>query len=206
MGSSPESQLIVSNGKAIVHPIAGTFKRTGDDITDALEAERLLLDPKENAEHVMLVDLARNDLSRVCKKVGVTQYRKVKYYSHVIHLVSEVTGDVEENANPFLLMAKTFPAGTLSGAPKYKAMQLIEAYEKTPRSFYGGAIGYMGFDGTSNQAIMIRSFLSTGNTLFYQAGAGIVSSSVPALELQEVNNKLGALKKAVAYATELNRK
>jgi anthranilate synthase component 1 len=206
MGSSPESQLIVSNGKAIVHPIAGTFKRTGDDITDALEAERLLLDPKENAEHVMLVDLARNDLSRVCKKVGVTQYRKVKYYSHVIHLVSEVTGEVEENANPFLLMAKTFPAGTLSGAPKYKAMQLIEEYEKTPRSFYGGAIGYIGFDGASNQAIMIRSFLSKGNTLFYQSGAGIVSSSVPALELQEVNNKLGALKKAVAYATELNRK
>jgi anthranilate synthase component 1 len=206
MGSSPESQLIVSNGKAIVHPIAGTFKRTGDDVTDALEAERLLLDPKENAEHVMLVDLARNDLSRVCKNVGVTQYRKVKYYSHVIHLVSEVTGDVEENANPFLLMAKTFPAGTLSGAPKYKAMQLIEAYEKTPRSFYGGAIGYIGFDGTSNQAIMIRSFLSKGNTLFYQAGAGIVSSSVPALELQEVNNKLWSLKKSVAYATEFNRK
>lgn len=206
MGSSPESQLIIANGKAIVHPIAGTFKRTGDDVTDRLEAERLLLDPKENAEHVMLVDLARNDLSRVCKNVKVTHYREVKYYSHVIHLVSEVTGDVSKDANPFLLMGKTFPAGTLSGAPKYKAMQLIEQYETTARSFYGGAIGYLGFDGSCNQAIMIRSFLSKGNTLFYQAGAGIVASSVPALELQEVNNKLGALKKAVHYATEMNRK
>jgi anthranilate synthase component 1 len=206
MGSSPESQLIVANGKAIVHPIAGTFKRTGDDFTDRLEAERLLLDPKENAEHVMLVDLARNDLSRVCKNVKVTHYREVKYYSHVIHLVSEVTGDVSKDANPFLLMGKTFPAGTLSGAPKYKAMQLIEQYETTSRSFYGGAIGYLGFDGSCNQAIMIRSFLSKGNTLFYQAGAGIVASSVPALELQEVNNKLGALKKAVGFATEMNRK
>lgn len=206
MGSSPESQLIVANGKAIVHPIAGTFKRTGDDVTDRLEAERLLLDPKENAEHVMLVDLARNDLSRVCKNVKVTHYREVKYYSHVIHLVSEVTGDVSKDSNPFLLMGKTFPAGTLSGAPKYKAIQLIEQYETTSRSFYGGAIGYLGFDGSCNQAIMIRSFLSKGNTLYYQAGAGIVASSVPALELQEVNNKLGALKKAVKFATEMNRK
>ncbi|MFM1794818.1 MAG: hypothetical protein RL642_1203 [Bacteroidota bacterium] len=206
MGSSPESQLIVDKGKAIVHPIAGTFKRTGDDVTDRLEAERLLLDPKENAEHVMLVDLARNDLSRVCKNVKVTQYREVKYYSHVIHLVSEVTGDVTADANPFLLMAKTFPAGTLSGAPKFKAMQLISEYEKTPRSFYGGAIGYLGFDGSCNQAIMIRSFLSKGNVLYYQAGAGIVASSVPELELQEVNNKLGALKRAVNYACEMNRK
>lgn len=206
MGSSPESQLIVANGKAIVHPIAGTFKRTGDDVTDRMEAERLLLDPKENAEHVMLVDLARNDLSRVCKNVQVAQYRKVKYYSHVIHLVSEVTGEVTPNSNPFLLMAKTFPAGTLSGAPKYKAMQLIDKYETTSRSFYGGAIGYLGFDGSCNQAIMIRSFLSKGNTLYYQAGAGIVASSIPELELQEVNNKLGALKKAVGFATEMNRK
>ncbi len=206
MGSSPESQLIVANGKAIVHPIAGTFKRTGDDYTDKIEAERLLLDPKENAEHVMLVDLARNDLSRVCEKVEVSHYREVKYYSHVIHLVSEVTGVVPTNANPFLLMAKTFPAGTLSGAPKFKAMQLINTYEKTARSFYGGAIGYLGFDGSCNQAILIRSFLSKSNTLYYQAGAGIVASSIPENELQEVNNKLGALKKAVAYATEMNRK
>lgn len=206
MGSSPESQLIIANGQAIVHPIAGTFKRTGDDATDRKEAERLLQDPKENAEHVMLVDLARNDLSRVCDHVKVAHYRQVKYYSHVIHLVSEVVATVRENANPFLLMAKTFPAGTLSGAPKFRAMELIDEFEKTKRSFYGGAIGFTGFDGSINQAILIRSFLSRNNTLYYQAGAGVVASSVPESELQEVNNKLGALKKAVLFANEINKK
>ena len=203
MGSSPESQLIVSNGKATVHPIAGTFKRTGDDSLDRKEAERLLQDPKENAEHVMLVDLARNDLSRICDHVTVAQYREVKYYSHVIHLVSEVIASVKKSENPFSVMAKTFPAGTLSGAPKYKAMQLIDQYEKTPRSFYGGAIGFVGFDGSCNQAILIRSFLSKNNTLYCQAGAGVVASSVPESELQEVNNKLGALKKAIEYANQI---
>jgi anthranilate synthase component 1 len=204
MGSSPESQLIVSNGKATVHPIAGTFKRTGDDALDRKEAERLLQDPKENAEHVMLVDLARNDLSRICDHVTVAQYRGVKYYSHVIHLVSEVVASVKKGENPFKIMAKTFPAGTLSGAPKYKAMQLIDQYEKTPRSFYGGAIGFVGFDGSCNQAILIRSFLSKNNTLYCQAGAGVVASSVPESELQEVNNKLGALKKAIEYANQIH--
>ena len=204
MGSSPESQLIISNGRAIVHPIAGTFKRSGDENLDRKEAERLLQDPKENAEHVMLVDLARNDLSRVCDHVNVSQYRQVKYFSHVIHLVSEVVASVRKGSNPFVLMAKTFPAGTLSGAPKFKAMSLINQYEKTPRSFYGGAIGFMGFDGSCNQAIMIRSFLCKNNNLYYQAGAGIVASSVPENELQEVNNKLGALKRAIVYASELN--
>jgi anthranilate synthase component 1 len=204
MGSSPESQLIVANGRATVHPIAGTFKRSGDERLDNIEAERLLQDPKENAEHVMLVDLARNDLSRVCDHVHVSQYRQIKYFSHVIHLVSEVVANVKKEANPFVLMAKTFPAGTLSGAPKFKAMELIDKYEKTPRSFYGGAIGYIGFDGSCNQAIMIRSFLCRDNQLYYQAGAGIVASSVPESELQEVNNKLGALKKAIEYASELN--
>lgn len=202
-GSSPESQLIISDGQAIVHPIAGTFKRTGDDAMDRKEAERLLNDPKENAEHVMLVDLARNDLSRVCEHVKVAQYRQVKYYSHVIHLVSEVIARVRENANPFELMAKTFPAGTLSGAPKFRAMELIDNYEKTPRSFYGGAIGMVGFDGSCNQAILIRSFLSRNNTLYCQAGAGVVASSIPENELQEVNNKLGALKKAIEYANQM---
>lgn len=206
MGSSPESQLIIANGQAIVHPIAGTFKRTGDDATDRREAERLLQDPKENAEHVMLVDLARNDLSRVCDHVKVAHYRQVKYYSHVIHLVSEVVAKTRKNANPFELMAKTFPAGTLSGAPKFRAMELIDEYEKTKRSFYGGAIGFTGFDGSCNQAILIRSFLSRNNTLYYQAGAGIVASSVPENEMQEVNNKLGALKKAVLFANEINKK
>ena len=203
MGSSPESQLIVQNGKAIVHPIAGTFKRTGDDEQDKALAIQLENDAKENAEHVMLVDLARNDLSRMCTDVEVTEYKKINYYSHVIHLVSEVTGKVSPEANPFKLLATTFPAGTLSGAPKYKAMQLINGYEPTARSYYGGAIGSIGFDGSVNHAIMIRTFLSKNNTLLYQAGAGITVASDPEKELQEVNNKLGALKAAILLAGDI---
>jgi anthranilate synthase component 1 len=203
LGSSPESQLIVQNGKAIVHPIAGTFKRTGNDDMDKELAEKLKKDEKENAEHVMLVDLARNDLSRMCSEVEVTEYKKINYYSHVIHLVSEVTGKVNINANPFNLLATSFPAGTLSGAPKFKAMQLISEFEPTKRSYYGGAIGFIGFDGTCNHAIMIRTFLSRDNTLICQAGAGIVAASKPESELQEVNNKLNALKKAIELAREL---
>jgi anthranilate synthase component 1 len=203
MGSSPEAQLIIQNGKATVHPIAGTYKRTGNDEVDERETQRLLKDAKENAEHVMLVDLARNDLSRVCDDVVVTHYRQVQYYSHVIHLVSEVTGKVREGSNPFDLLAKTFPAGTLSGAPKFKAMELIDDYEPTARSYYGGCIGFMGFDGSCNHAIMIRTFMSKNNTLVYQAGAGIVVASKPESELQEVNNKLGALKKAIEFAETL---
>jgi anthranilate synthase component 1 len=203
MGSSPEAQLIIQNGKAVLHPIAGTFKRTGDDDIDQRETERLLTDAKENAEHVMLVDLARNDLSRVCEQVQVAHYRQVQYYSHVIHLVSEVTGKVHANENPFQLLANTFPAGTLSGAPKFKAMELINSFEPTSRSYYGGAIGFVGFDGSCNHAIMIRTFLSKNNKLIYQAGAGIVAASVPENELEEVNNKLGALKKAVERAETL---
>ncbi len=205
MGSSPESQLIIQQDKAIVHPIAGTFKRTGNEATDQEMAGRLLTDAKENAEHVMLVDLARNDLSRSCDDVSVIHYREVKYYSHVIHLVSEVRGNVREGCNPFDLLATTFPAGTLSGAPKFRAMELIDHYEPTARSYYGGCIGFMGFDGSCNQAIMIRSFLSRQNTLTYQAGAGIVAASDPESELQEVNNKLGALKKALLFAEEISK-
>jgi anthranilate synthase component 1 len=205
MGSSPEAQLIIQNKKAVLHPIAGTFKRTGDDELDEQATERLLIDVKENAEHVMLVDLARNDLSRLCDDVRVAHYRQVQYFSHVIHLVSEVTGKVREDSNPFQLLAKTFPAGTLSGAPKFKAMELIDAYEPTSRSYYGGAIGFMGFDGSCNHAIMIRTFLSRNNTLTYQAGAGIVAASNPESELQEVNNKLGALKKAIIIAEEITK-
>lgn len=200
MGSSPEAQLIIQNGKAVVHPIAGTFKRSGDDAIDQQMAEKLLADAKENAEHVMLVDLARNDLSRACDEVVVSHYRQVQYYSHVIHLVSEVTGKVRKDQNPFELLAKTFPAGTLSGAPKFKAMEIIDDYEPTARSYYGGGIGFIGFDGSCNHAIMIRTFLSKNNTLFYQAGAGVVAASQPESELQEVNNKLNALKKAIVIA------
>jgi anthranilate synthase component 1 len=203
MGSSPEAQLVIQHGKAIVHPIAGTFKRTGNDEADKAAAERLLKDPKENAEHVMLVDLARNDLSRLCDDVQVAHYRQVQYFSHVIHLVSEVVGRIREGSNPFELVAKTFPAGTLSGAPKFKAMELIDSFEPTSRSYYGGAIGFVGFDGSCNHAIMIRTFLSKDNTLTYQAGAGVVAASVPENELQEVNNKLGALKKAIDLAKEI---
>ena len=199
-GSSPESQLIVQNGKAIVHPIAGTFKRTGNDETDKALAIKLEHDEKENAEHVMLVDLARNDLSRMCSEVEVTQYKKINYYSHVIHLVSEVRGKVGAETNPFKLLAVSFPAGTLSGAPKFKAMQLIDVYEPTIRSYYGGAIGSIGFDGSCNHAIIIRTFLSKNNTLICQAGAGIVAASNPESELQEVNNKLNALKQAIVLA------
>ena len=204
MGSSPESQLVIQGGKAVVHPIAGTFRRTGDDETDQREAARLLKDAKENAEHVMLVDLARNDLSRLCDEVEVAHYRQVQYYSHVIHLVSEVCGKVRPDTNPFLLLAKTFPAGTLSGAPKFRAMALIDQYEPTARSYYGGAIGFMGFDGSCNHAIMIRTFLSRRNKLIYQAGAGVVAASRPASELQEVNNKLNALKSAIKEAEKIS--
>jgi anthranilate synthase component 1 len=200
IGSSPESQLIIENNKATVHPIAGTFKRTGDDEVDQQLAASLLTDKKENAEHVMLVDLARNDLSRMCDDVKVTEFSRIQYYSHVIHLVSEVKGIVRSDTNPFDLLGVTFPAGTLSGAPKYKAMQLINKYECEPRSYYGGCIGFMGFDGSCNHAIMIRTFLSKDNTLTYQAGAGIVAVSQPESELQEVNNKLNALKKAIEMA------
>ncbi len=203
MGSSPESQILLQNGEAIVHPIAGTFKRTGDDVIDRQMADKLLTDKKENAEHVMLVDLARNDLSRTCDDVKVVRYRDIQYYSHVIHLVSEVRGKLRPNHNPFLLLATTFPAGTLSGAPKFKAMELIDQYEPTARSYYGGCIGSIGFDGSCVHAIMIRSLLSRNNTLTYQAGAGVVAASSPESELQEVNNKLGALKSAIVYAAKI---
>lgn len=202
-GSSPESQLVVKNNQAIVHPIAGTFRRTGNDETDEQSAANLLKDKKENAEHVMLVDLARNDLSRSCTKVEVSRYCEVQYFSHVIHLVSEVRGKVAEGANPFHLLADVFPAGTLSGAPKYKAMQLINEFEKDSRGYYGGCIGFVGFNGSINQAIMIRTFLSKYNCLTYQAGAGVTISSVPASELQEVKNKLNALTAAVEAAEKI---
>ena len=196
-GSSPEAQLVIKEGKATIHPIAGTFKRTGDDEADAALAKKLYDDPKENAEHVMLVDLARNDLSRAGSNVTVATYKEIQYYSHVIHLVSKVTGDLDKDMLSTQMVASTFPAGTLSGAPKVKAMQLINTYEKTRRGFYGGAIGFMGFNGDFNHAIMIRSFLSKDNKLYYQAGAGVVAKSDKASELQEVNNKLAALRTAI---------
>ena len=197
-GSSPEAQLIVQNGKAEIHPIAGTFRRTGDDEKDAKSATELAKDPKENSEHVMLVDLARNDLSRNGSEVQIEKKR-----CDVIHLVSKVSCTMKKAAKTFRVVADTFPAGTLSGAPKHKALQLIDKYETTQRNFYGGAIGYMDFKGNFNHAIIIRSFLSKNNQLHYQAGAGIVADSIPESELQEVYNKLGALDKALTLAENL---
>ncbi|MCB0685841.1 MAG: chorismate-binding protein [Saprospiraceae bacterium] len=203
-GSSPEHQLLVRGKIAQVNPIAGTYKRTGNDEEDAANAEKLIADPKENAEHVMLVDLARNDLGRHCHNVTVQVLKEIQYFSHVIHLVSKVTGELDQGANTIQIFGDTFPAGTLSGAPKYKAIELINKYENINRSFYGGGIGFLNFNGDVLHAIIIRSFLSINNTLYRQAGAGIVSASVEESELQEVNNKLGALKRALILAEQLN--
>jgi len=202
-GSSPEAQIIVKDGKAEIHPIAGTYKRTGNDEQDAKLAKKLAADDKENSEHVMLVDLARNDLSRNGNLVNVETYREVQYFSHVIHLVSKVTGMKKPNISTLKIVGDTFPAGTLSGAPKHMAMQLIEKYEKTSRGYYGGAIGFMDFKGNFNHAIMIRTFLSKNHKLHFQAGAGLVAASDADDELQETYNKLGALNKALEIAEEI---
>ncbi|MDC1033891.1 MAG: anthranilate synthase component I family protein [Flavobacteriaceae bacterium] len=199
-GSSPEAQIIIKDGKSEIHPIAGTFKRTGNDEEDHITATELAKDPKENSEHIMLVDLARNDLSRSGNNVKVEKNREIQFYSHVIHLVSKVTAILKKNIKPFKVVEDTFPAGTLTGAPKHKALELIEKYEKVNRNFYGGAIGYIDFNGNFNHAIIIRSFFSQNNILNYQAGAGIVIDSVPEKELEEVKNKLGALDKALNEA------
>tara|TARA_B100002052_G_scaffold275014_1_gene278575 strand:- start:909 stop:2303 length:1395 start_codon:yes stop_codon:yes gene_type:complete len=200
-GSSPEAQLVIKDKKAEIHPIAGTFKRSGDDTVDKEKATKLFEDDKENSEHMMLVDLARNDLSRSCSNVKVEKDREIQFYSHVIHLVSKVTGELKSSSND--IIGNTFPAGTLTGAPKYKAMELIEEYENHNRSFYGGAIGFIDFNNNFNHAIMIRSFLSKNQNLILQAGAGIVSKSNRNNELNEVYNKIGALLKALEKAEEL---
>lgn len=199
-GSSPETHCRIEGGKAYIDPIAGTTRRTGDAEADRRGAEYLRNDPKENAEHVMLVDLARNDLGRNCHGVRVEFYKELQYYSHVIHLVSRVSGTLDEGADPIKTFIDTFPAGTLSGAPKVRAMQLISQYEPHNRGAYGGCIGYIGLDGSLNQAITIRTFVSRGGELWFQAGGGIVAKSDEEYELQEVNNKLGALRKAITMA------
>ena len=201
-GSSPEAQIVIKGDKATIYPIAGTFRRTGDDEFDKKEAEKLYDDTKENSEHVMLVDLARNDLSKISKNVEVERFKDIQFYSHVIHLVSKVSGKVTSDKK-IDLISGTFPAGTLSGAPKHKAMQLIEDYENLSREFYGGAIGFMGFNGDFNHAIIIRSFLSKNRRLFYQAGAGIVFKSNRDSENQEVYNKIEALRKAIQIAEKI---
>ena len=195
--------MVVKKGLAKINPIAGSFRRTGNDQGDELLAAKLSADEKENAEHIMLVDLARNDLSKDATEVNVSQYKQVHFYSHVIHLVSEVTGKIDGAVNPLQLIANSFPAGTLSGAPKHRAIQLIQQYEKHARSFYGGCIGFIGFNGDINTAITIRSFMSKNNTLYYQAGAGVVAASYTESELEEVNNKLRALRSAIEKANNL---
>jgi anthranilate synthase component 1 len=202
-GSSPETHCRIEGRKAYIDPIAGTTKRTGDAEADRQGAEYLRNDPKENAEHVMLVDLARNDLSRNCHNVKVDFYKDLQYYSHVIHLVSRVSGELDEKADPIKAFIDTFPAGTLSGAPKVRAMQLISEYEPHNRGAYGGCIGYIGLNGSLNQAITIRTFVSRNGELWFQAGGGIVAKSNEEYELQEVNNKLGALRRAILMAENM---
>ncbi len=202
-GSSPEAQIIITDNQASIFPIAGTFKRTGDDEADRDLAVALSKDVKENSEHVMLVDLARNDLSRNTLDVKVDRFKDVQFFSHVIHLVSKVTGKLGRDNSSLEIATDTFPAGTLTGAPKYRAMELISQYENLPRGYYGGAIGFMGFNGDFNHAIMIRSFFSKANKLIYQAGAGVVAKSIPESELNEVNNKLLALRNAVKMAEQI---
>lgn len=202
-GSSPETHCKIVNGHISIDPIAGTAFRSGNAVLDKQRVETLLTDPKENAEHVMLVDLARNDLSRNAHDVHVDFYKEVQYYSHVVHLVSRVSGDINDGSNSMQAYVDTFPAGTLSGAPKVRAMELITSLEKHNRGAYGGCIGFIGFNGDLNQAIMIRTFVSRGNVLFYQAGAGVVALSNDERELQEVNSKLGALNKAIRQAEDL---
>ena len=212
-GSSPETHCRIESSpnthhptpafRAYIDPIAGTTKRTGDAEADRKGAEYLRNDPKENAEHVMLVDLARNDLSRNCHGVKVDFYKDLQYYSHVIHLVSRVSGELDEGADPIKAFIDTFPAGTLSGAPKVRAMQLISEYEPHNRGAYGGCIGYIGLDGSLNQAITIRTFVSRNGELWFQAGGGIVAKSNEEYELQEVNNKLGALRRAILMAEKM---
>ena len=202
-GSSPEAQLQVNSQESTLNPIAGTIRRTGDTKKDEVLANQLLEDPKEKSEHVMLVDLARNDLSKSCNLVEVSNFSEVQYFSHVIHLVSKVKGHFEAGVSPLDIYADTFPAGTLSGAPKYRAMQIIKDLEKDSRNFYGGAIGFLGFNGSVNKAIIIRSVLSKNNQLVFQAGAGVVVDSQPKNELNEVDNKLAAIRSAIQKACEL---
>lgn len=202
-GSSPEAQIKIDKGIALINPIAGTYKRTGNLEQDLNSAEELKADEKENAEHVMLVDLARNDLGRVGGNVEVKAFKEIQFFSHVIHMVSEVEATLPADYNPLEVFGKTFPAGTLSGAPKYKAMQLIDKYEPVSRNYYGGGIGFIELNGNLNHAIMIRSFLSQNNELHYQAGAGVVVNSVPESELKEVDNKIGALRMAIKKAEDI---
>jgi anthranilate synthase component 1 len=202
-GSSPEAQISLSGGKATIFPLAGTYARTGDDVGDRQKAEKLLEDPKENAEHCMLVDLARNDLSRHCAGVHVERFREPQYFSHLIHLVSKVTGELTHGTSPVQVVCDTFPAGTLSGAPKHRAMRILDENEPHGRGHYGGCVGFLGFNGDAVLGILIRSFLSINQRLIYQVGMGIVHDSIPESEVDEAHTKIRALRLAMQRASEL---
>ncbi|MET9469313.1 anthranilate synthase component I [Streptomyces sp. NPDC006544] len=206
VGSSPEALVKVEDGRAMVHPIAGTRHRGATPQQDQELAEELLADPKERAEHLMLVDLGRNDLGRVCApgSVEVVEFMKIERYSHVMHIVSTVTGRVAEGKSAFDVLTACFPAGTLSGAPKPRAMQIIEELEPTRRGLYGGCVGYLDFAGDSDTAIAIRTALLRDGTAYVQAGAGVVADSVPELEDAECRNKAAAVLRAVAAANRLH--
>lgn len=199
-GSSPEYQFTIKNNTVYIFPIAGTILRSVDDVKDKILAEELSKNTKENAEHTMLVDMSRNDLSRNSSYIKVEKYKEIQSFSHVLHIESKVTGKLPSHYSPVKVFASTFPTGTLSGTPKYKAIELIDEFENQSRGVYGGSIGFFGFDGQTNTSIIIRAFLSKGNTLFIQAGSGVVADSTVEAELQEVNNKLKALNQSVIAA------
>jgi anthranilate synthase component 1 len=201
IGTSPEMHVRLEEGIAAIRPIAGTRHRGKTPAEDIALEEDLLADPKERAEHVMLVDLARNDLGRICRygSVRVTEKMVIERYSHVMHIVSHVEGELLPEYDAFDLLAATFPAGTVSGAPKIRAMQIINDLEKDPRGPYAGAVGYFSYDSSSDTCITIRTLRLQGNTLYMQAGAGIVADSDPDREYQETLNKLRALAVAVEH-------
>jgi anthranilate synthase component 1 len=204
VGSSPEALVKLNAGRAELRPIAGTRPRAEDPVADERHERELLADTKENAEHVMLVDLARNDLGRVARagSVHVDPYRVIERYSHVMHIVSGVKGQLAPNRDAFDLFAATFPAGTLVGAPKVRAMEIIDELEPVRRGLYGGTVGYFGARGDMDQAITIRTLVFRGDEYNYQAGAGVVSDSVPATEYDEVVAKSGAMARALKLASE----
>ena len=205
VGSSPEALVKVTDGEVMVHPIAGTRKRSDSPEEDARLATELLADPKERAEHLMLVDLGRNDLGRICSagSVEVVDFMHIERYSHVMHIVSTVTGTLASDALPVDALFATFPAGTLSGAPKPRAMEIIEELEPTRRGLYGGAIGYIDFTGNIDTCIAIRTALIKDGKAYVQAGAGVVADSDAESENQECHNKAAAVLGAISAANDL---
>ena len=207
VGASPEVHVRLIGDEVLIRPIAGTRPRGQDKNEDSKLAEELLADEKEKAEHLMLVDLARNDIGRVCKpgSVRAAEYMTIERYSHVMHIVSQVVGTLRPDENAFDLMRATFPAGTVSGAPKVRAMQIIAEFEKLHRNVYAGALGYFGFEGNHDSCIAIRTAMISKGTLHLQTGAGVVADSVPENEYQETINKAQGMLKAIAFAEQISK-